>query len=74
MSLIIETIETIETMQIFEAAYLMSPINQSVRVYESESNIFYFVTPLSEGVLSPYFLWRFFETIAITDIPRCYGN
>ena len=40
-------IETIERMQIFEAASFMSPINQLVRVCESESNIFYFVTPLS---------------------------
>ena len=37
---------------------------------ESESNTFYFVTPLSSVVLSPYLVWRFFGMIGISHIPR----
>ena len=43
-------------------------------VNESESDTFYFVTPFSLVVLSPYLVWRFYETIGISHIPRCYGN
>ena len=50
------------------------PILRVQRVSESESNTFYFVTPLSEVVLSPYLVWRFYGTICISHIPRCYGN
>ena len=32
------------------------------------------ITNLSRVVLSLYLLWRFFETIGISHIPRCYGN
>ena len=41
---------------------------------ESQSNTFYFVTPLSSVVLSPYFVWRFFGMIGISHMPHCYGN
>ena len=36
---------------------------------EFESNTFYFVTPLSSVVLSPYLVWGFFGIIGISHIP-----
>ena len=32
------------------------------------------MTPLSYVILSSHFVWRFLETIGISQIPHCYGN